>query len=91
MFSNVGQSFTFRDILDLLRDDLEKVEREITVQSVSPVDPVTSIGQYLQTGGGKRLRPILLLLSAKLFGPTTDSCDPAGSRSGNAAHGNAHP
>ncbi len=73
MFSNVGQSFTFREILELLREDLEKVEREISVQSVSPVDPVTSIGQYLQTGGGKRLRPILLLLSAKLFGPTTDS------------------
>ncbi len=72
MLGNIGQTFTFREILDLLRDDLEKVEREISVQSVSPVDAVTSIGQYLQTGGGKRLRPILLLLSAKLFGPAAD-------------------
>jgi octaprenyl-diphosphate synthase len=72
MFSNIGQSFTFRDILELLREDLEKVEREISLESVSSVDAVTSIGQYLQSGGGKRLRPILLLLSAKLFGPTTD-------------------
>ena len=73
MFSNIGQSFTFRDILELLREDLEKVEREISLESVSSVDAVTSINQYLQTGGGKRLRPILLLLSAKLFGPTTDN------------------
>ena len=72
MFSNIGQSFTFREILELLRDDLEKVEREISLESVASVDAVTSISQYLQTGGGKRLRPILLLLSAKLFGPTND-------------------
>jgi octaprenyl-diphosphate synthase len=73
MFSNIGQSFTFRDILELLREDLEKVEQEISLESVSSVEAVTSINQYLQAGGGKRLRPILLLLSAKLFGPTTDS------------------
>lgn len=73
MFSKLGQSFTFREILDLLREDLEKVEREISLESVASVESVTSIGQYLQNGGGKRLRPILLLLSAKLFGPTTDS------------------
>ena len=73
MFSNIGQSFTFREILELLRDDLEKVEREISLESVASVDAVTSIGQYLQTGGGKRIRPILLLLSTKLFGPTNES------------------
>ncbi len=73
MFSNIGQSFTFRDILELLREDLEKVEREISLESVASVEAVTSINQYLQAGGGTRLRPILLLLAAKLFRPTTDS------------------
>jgi geranylgeranyl pyrophosphate synthase len=32
---------------------------------------LTSIGQYLQSGGGKRLRPILVLLCGKMFGPAT--------------------
>ena len=32
------------------------------------MDAVTAIGQYLQSSGGKRLRPALLLLSAKLVG-----------------------
>lgn len=73
MFSKIGQSLTFREIMDLVREDLEKVEREISLESVASVEAVTSIGQYLQAGGGKRLRPILLLLSAKLFGPTNDS------------------
>ena len=71
MFSKIGQSLTARDILALVSSDLEKVELEIKLESVSSVESVTSIGQYLQAGGGKRLRPILLLLCSKLFGPTT--------------------
>ena len=74
MFSKIGQSLTAREILDLLRSDLEKVEREISLESIASVEAVTSIGQYLQAGGGKRLRPILVLLCSKLFGPTTESC-----------------
>src|SRR3954447_16497349 len=73
MFSKTGHPLTAREILDLVRDDLEKVEREISLESVASVDAVTTIGQYLQAGGGKRLRPILLLLSARLIGNMTDS------------------
>jgi octaprenyl-diphosphate synthase len=73
MFSNIGQSLSAREILELVRPDLEKVEREINLESVASVEAVTSIGQYLQAGGGKRLRPILLLLSAKLLGPVSDN------------------
>src|SRR5581483_1222088 len=46
----------------------EEVEKHITVESVASVDAVTAIGQYLQSSGGKRLRPSLLLISAKLAG-----------------------
>lgn len=73
-FSKLGQSLTAKEIFDLVRDDLEKVEREISLESVASVDAVTMIGQYLQAGGGKRLRPILVLLSAKLLtGKASDS------------------
>jgi octaprenyl-diphosphate synthase len=73
MFSKISQSLTAREILDLVRDDLHKVEREINLESIASVEAVTSIGQYLQAGGGKRLRPTLLLLCSKLFGPTTEN------------------
>jgi octaprenyl-diphosphate synthase len=36
------------------------------------VEAITYISQYLQTGGGKRLRPILVLLCGKLFGPASE-------------------
>jgi octaprenyl-diphosphate synthase len=73
MFSNIGQSLSAREILELVRDDLERVEREISLESVASVEAVTSIGQYLQAGGGKRLRPILLLLSTRLFTDPSES------------------
>jgi len=64
----LGQALTAREIFDLIQDELEQVERKITLESVASVDAVTAIGQYLQSSGGKRLRPSLLLLSAKLAG-----------------------
>jgi len=67
-FGKIGQSFTALEIFDLVRKDLDQVESEIGLESVASVDAVTYISQYLQSGGGKRLRPILVLLCGKLFG-----------------------
>jgi octaprenyl-diphosphate synthase len=64
----LGQALTAREIFDLIHGELEQVEKKITLESVASVDAVTAIGQYLQSSGGKRLRPSLLLLSAKLAG-----------------------
>jgi len=59
---------TAAEVFDLLRDDLAAIEREFAVQSDSPVSVVTDIAGYLIAGGGKRIRPLLLLLSAKSLG-----------------------
>jgi len=56
-----------KEVFELLRDDLEAVEREFGRDTVSSVPAITEIGEYLRAGGGKRIRPALLLLSAKLF------------------------
>src|ERR1700691_2332703 len=67
-FGKIGQSLTALEIFDLVRSDLDQVEREIGLESIASVDAVTYIGQYLQSGGGKRFRPILVLLCGKVFG-----------------------
>ncbi len=72
MLSKIRQSMTAREAFDLVKDDLLEVEREISVESIASVDAFTTINQYLQAGGGKRLRPTLLLLCSRLFGPSTD-------------------
>ncbi len=57
-----------KGIFDLVRDDLALVEQEIAGQSCGAIQPVAEISSYLREGGGKRLRPALLLLSAGAAG-----------------------
>ena len=56
-----------KEVFDLLRDDLVALEDEFGRDTVSNVRAITEIGEYLRAGGGKRIRPALLLLSAKLL------------------------
>ena len=55
-------TLTVREIFDLVRDDLALVEEELARQSAGAFEPVAEITTYLLGGGGKRLRPALLLL-----------------------------
>jgi octaprenyl-diphosphate synthase len=50
----------------LVGDDLEAVEREVRRELDSPVRLIQEMGDYIARAGGKRLRPILLLLAARL-------------------------
>jgi octaprenyl-diphosphate synthase len=56
-----------KEVFDLLRDDLVALEDEFGRDTISNVPAITEIGEYLRAGGGKRIRPSLLLLSAKLL------------------------
>src|SRR5260370_41335002 len=59
---------TAREIFDRVRDDLVLVEQELTRQPSAAFEPVSEITSYLLGGGGKRLRPALLLLAARYAG-----------------------
>ncbi len=59
---------TAKEVFDLLSDDLRAIEREFSADAVSSVAAITDISGYLREGGGKRIRPSLLLLSAKSLG-----------------------
>jgi len=51
-----------------VEDDLLKVEEIFAEQVRSDVKLVGEIGRYVQEGGGKRIRPALLLLGCRLCG-----------------------
>ncbi|MFN2385875.1 MAG: polyprenyl synthetase family protein [Thermoanaerobaculia bacterium] len=57
-----------RRAYDLIADKLARVEEELLLHFHSPIPTVDRIGSYLAQGGGKRIRPALLLLSARLLG-----------------------
>jgi octaprenyl-diphosphate synthase len=59
---------TVKGIFDLVREDLSLVEQELAAQSGAAIEPAAQIAGYLREGGGKRLRPALLLLAAGAAG-----------------------
>ncbi|HUY82262.1 MAG TPA: polyprenyl synthetase family protein [Acidobacteriaceae bacterium] len=63
---------TAKEVFDLLHDDLIAIEREFGSESVSSVAAITEISGYLREGGGKRIRPSLLLLSARSQGYSSE-------------------
>ena len=57
-----------KDIVSLIEDDLAKVEELFEEQIRSDVRMVGEIGRYIRGGGGKRIRPALLLLACRVCG-----------------------
>jgi octaprenyl-diphosphate synthase len=53
---------------DLIAPKLWRVEEEMVRLCSSPIPTIARIGDYLRSGGGKRIRPALLLLSGRLLG-----------------------
>jgi len=59
---------TFDDVVALARDDMQAVDRLISKSLESDVALVSQVSQYIVTSGGKRLRPLLVLLAARALG-----------------------
>lgn len=58
----------FKAIQALTADDMAKVNEIIQAQLNSEVTLINQLGFYIVSGGGKRIRPLLALLSAKALG-----------------------
>ena len=61
-------SLTFDGVVALARDDMQAVDRLISTSLKSDVALVSQVSQYIVTSGGKRLRPLLVLLAARALG-----------------------
>jgi len=59
-------------VFDLIERDLKKVDLEFRRNLRSSVPIISTIGEHLLFSGGKRFRPILLLLASRLCGYTGD-------------------
>ena len=58
----------FKAIQTLTANDMAKVNETIQAQLNSDVSLIYQLGFYIVSGGGKRLRPLLTLLSARALG-----------------------
>ena len=59
---------TFEDISALASDDMQAVDRLISANLVSDVALVSQVSEYIVRSGGKRLRPLIVLLAARALG-----------------------
>ncbi|MGA1846509.1 polyprenyl synthetase family protein [Deferribacter abyssi] len=59
---------TLNEVMELVKDDIKEVEEELLKNLDSEVQMVNEVASYVFRSGGKRLRPIFLILSSKLAG-----------------------
>jgi len=60
---------TLQHIQSYIRDDMQAVDTVIRGSLQSEVVLINTIGEHIIGGGGKRLRPALVLLCSGMFGP----------------------
>ena len=61
---------TFDDVATMSRDDMQAVDALISTSLQSDVALVSQVSEYIVMSGGKRLRPVIVLLAARAFGYT---------------------
>ena len=62
----------FNDVTQLFKEDLSRVERAIRQNYQSDIPLIPGISNYLMKNGGKRIRPLLLMLGVRLCGREVD-------------------
>src|SRR5512139_76744 len=63
-------SDSLAQLFEPIRDELARVEEEFDRQVQSHVRLIPEIGRYIRQSGGKRVRPAVLLMAARLSGYT---------------------
>jgi octaprenyl-diphosphate synthase len=58
----------YKEVTQLFKPDLEKIELALRDNFLSDIPIVPGIGDYILSSGGKRIRPLLMLIGARLCG-----------------------
>ena len=59
-----------QEVFDLVSEDLKKVETELSRNVLSQVLLIPEVSNYILLSGGKRFRPLILILAARFCGHT---------------------
>ena len=70
---NQEQPASVKPLVDLTKEDMERVNRLILAKAGSDVEMIPEVANHLISSGGKRLRPMLTLAAAGMFGYEGDA------------------
>ncbi len=70
---NQDKTASVKPLVDLTKDDMERVNRLILSKAGSDVEMIPEVANHLISSGGKRLRPMLTLAAASMFGHSGDA------------------
>lgn len=70
--SSTREATTAGRIFGLIAREMQRLEEEFERQARTNIQIIAHIGQYLHQTGGKRVRPALVVLAAKVFGEEVD-------------------
>jgi octaprenyl-diphosphate synthase len=65
---NKNKQASIKPLVDLTRGDMERVNQLILAKAGSDVQMIPEVANHLISSGGKRLRPMLTIAAANLFG-----------------------
>lgn len=68
----MSSSLTFEEIRSLIQEDLQAVDALILKRLQSDVVLINQLGHYIIAGGGKRVRPMVVLLAARACGCSSE-------------------
>lgn len=71
--SSNGVSMHIQEVFGLIKDDVARMEAGFKKDLNSDVYLVSKVGEYILKSGGKRFRPMVLLLASRLCGYSGDS------------------
>jgi len=77
-FGGTGAILSLQQLYALIGEDMKAVDAVIRRRFCSDVALIRQVAEYIVAGGGKRLRPALLLMAAKTFGYQGDGTSRAG-------------
>jgi octaprenyl-diphosphate synthase len=67
-FEESLEPMSFADVAALARRDMQAVDELVSASLQSDVALVSQVSEYIVTSGGKRLRPVIVLLAARALG-----------------------
>jgi len=65
--NQAGQTLSFDDVLKRCQPDMQAVDQVIHQRLSSDVTLINQLSHYIVNSGGKRLRPLITVLAAKVF------------------------